>query len=99
LASHPFAHLQRRTPVVLGGDLNDVWGSLGPRYLVPAGFARCGSLLKTFPAALPMRPLDGVFVRGDLESRALHVPRSKISRQASDHLPLVADLELLGLGE
>jgi endonuclease/exonuclease/phosphatase family metal-dependent hydrolase len=97
LASQPFAHLQRRTPVVLGGDLNDVWGSLGPRYLVPAGFARCGSLLRTFPAALPMRPLDGVFVRGDLLARGLHVPRSKVSRQASDHLALVADLELVGL--
>ncbi|MEO7038257.1 MAG: endonuclease/exonuclease/phosphatase family protein [Polyangiaceae bacterium] len=98
LESHPFAHLQRRTPVVLGGDLNDVWGSLGPRYLAPAGFGRCGSLLKTFPAALPMRPLDGIFARGDLEARALHVPRTKLSRQASDHLPLVADLELVGLG-
>ncbi len=97
LASHPFAHLQRRTPIVLGGDLNDVWGSLGPRYLVPAGFARCGTPIYTFPAALPMRPLDGVFVRGDL--RALHtsVPRSKLAKQASDHLPLVVDLDLTGL--
>ncbi|HWZ88355.1 MAG TPA: endonuclease/exonuclease/phosphatase family protein, partial [Polyangiaceae bacterium] len=43
LASQPFAHLQRRTPIVLAGDLNDVWGSLGPRYLVPAGFGRAGS--------------------------------------------------------
>jgi endonuclease/exonuclease/phosphatase family metal-dependent hydrolase len=97
LASHPFAHLQRRTPIVLAGDLNDVWGSLGPRYLVPAGFGRAGSLLNTFPAALPMRPLDGVFVRGDLRARHTSVPRSKLARQASDHLPLVADLDLTGL--
>ncbi|HKO46235.1 MAG TPA: endonuclease/exonuclease/phosphatase family protein [Polyangiaceae bacterium] len=97
LASHPFAHLQRRTPVILGGDLNDVWGSLGPRYLQPAGFGRCGSLLNTFPAYLPVRPLDGVFVRGDLESRGISVPKTKLAKQASDHLPLVADLNLVGL--
>ncbi|HEX3774527.1 MAG TPA: endonuclease/exonuclease/phosphatase family protein [Polyangiaceae bacterium] len=97
LASHPFAHLQRRTPVVLGGDLNDVWGSLGLRYLEPAGFGRAGTLINTFPAALPMRPLDGVFVRGDLRSRHTSVPRTKLAKQASDHLPLVADLDLTHL--
>jgi endonuclease/exonuclease/phosphatase family metal-dependent hydrolase len=97
LASHPFAHLQRRTPVVLGGDLNDVWGSLGPRFLLPAGFGRCGSLVNTFPAYLPVRPLDGVFVRGDLEARGISVPRTKLAKQASDHLPLIADLDLVGL--
>ena len=99
LASHPFAHLQRRTPVVLGGDLNDVWGSLGPRFLEPAGFGRCGKLLNTFPAYLPVRPLDGVFVRGDLNARGISVPRTKLAKQASDHLPLIADLDLLGLEE
>lgn len=99
LASHPFAHLQRRTPVVLGGDLNDVWGSLGPRFLEPAGFGRCGTLLNTFPAYLPVRPLDGVFVRGDLNARGISVPRTKLAKQASDHLPLIADLDLLGLEE
>ncbi|HTA88512.1 MAG TPA: endonuclease/exonuclease/phosphatase family protein [Polyangiaceae bacterium] len=97
LASHPFAHLQRKTPIVLGGDLNDLWGSLGPRYLVPAGFARCGSLINTFPAALPMRPLDGVFVRGEVQARHISVPRSKLAKQASDHLPLVADLDLIAV--
>lgn len=97
LASQPFAHLQKRTPIVLGGDLNDVWGSLGPRYLVPAGFGRCGSLINTFPAYLPVRPLDGVFFRGDVEARGVSVPRTRLVKQASDHLPLVADLSLVGL--
>ena len=97
LASQPFAHLQRRTPIVLAGDLNVVWGSLGPRYLVPAGFGRAGGLLNTFPAALPMRPLDGVFVRGDLRARHTSVPHRKLAKQASDHLPLVADLDLTSL--
>jgi endonuclease/exonuclease/phosphatase family metal-dependent hydrolase len=95
LLSHPFAHLHHRTPVVLGGDLNDVWGSLGPRFLLPAGFRRAGLLRNTFPAALPIRPLDGLFVRGDLRGRTLNAPRDALTRQASDHLPLVAELDLL----
>jgi endonuclease/exonuclease/phosphatase family metal-dependent hydrolase len=94
LESHPFAHLHRRTPIVLGGDLNDVWGSLGPRFLVPTGFKRAGALTNTFPAALPLRPLDGVFVRGDLRARHAGIPLGPLARRASDHLPLVMDLDL-----
>jgi len=86
--------VHHRTPVILGGDLNDVWGSLGKRYLLPAGFSRAGKLINTFPAALPLRPLDGIFLRGDLHSRHVAVPTSRLARQASDHLPLVADLDL-----
>jgi endonuclease/exonuclease/phosphatase family metal-dependent hydrolase len=54
-------------------------------------------LLNTFPAYLPVRPLDGVFLRGDLEARGISVPKTKLAKQASDHLPLVADLNLVGL--
>lgn len=94
LECHPFARLQQRTPVVLGGDLNDLWGSLGPRFLIPAGFSRAGRLANTFPAAVPIRPLDGIFVRGDVKIRGCAPHRSALTRQASDHLPIVAELEL-----
>jgi endonuclease/exonuclease/phosphatase family metal-dependent hydrolase len=94
LESHPFARLHHRTPVVLGGDLNDVWGSLGPRFLTPAGFKRAGALANTFPAMLPVRPLDGIFLRGDVRSRHCAPIRDDLTRQASDHLPLAADLDL-----
>jgi endonuclease/exonuclease/phosphatase family metal-dependent hydrolase len=79
---------------VIGGDLNDLWGSLGPRFLAPAGFARAGRTVSTFPAALPVRPLDGLFVRGDLKSAHCECRRDALARAASDHLPLVAHLEL-----
>lgn len=95
LACHPFAGLHARTPVIVAGDLNDVWGSLGPRFLAPAGFCRAGSLSNTFPAALPLRPLDGLFVRGDVRCAECAPRRTVLTRQASDHLPLFADLELL----
>lgn len=95
LSSHPFQRLHERTPVVVGGDLNDVWGTLGPRFFTPGGFRRAGPLENTFPAAFPVRPLDALFVRGDLVvHRGAHPLRTRLSRQASDHLPLIADLSL-----
>jgi endonuclease/exonuclease/phosphatase family metal-dependent hydrolase len=94
LTSHPFGRLHHRTPIELGGDLNDLWGSLGPRFLQPAGFLRAGSIASTFPAAWPIRPLDGIFVRGDLRTHGCAPVRDTLTRSASDHLPLVADLDL-----
>jgi endonuclease/exonuclease/phosphatase family metal-dependent hydrolase len=94
LSSDPFRGLHQRTPVILGGDLNDLWGTLGPRFLAPAGFSRAGNLANTFPAALPLRPLDGLFVRGDIKPARCHTCGSRLAREASDHRPLVADFTL-----
>jgi endonuclease/exonuclease/phosphatase family metal-dependent hydrolase len=95
LASAPFQRLHERTPIVVGGDFNDVWGTLGDRFLAPRGFRRAGPRANTFPAAFPVRPLDALFVRGDLYiQRAAHPARTALTRQASDHLPLVSDLSL-----
>ncbi|HVU04257.1 MAG TPA: endonuclease/exonuclease/phosphatase family protein [Polyangiaceae bacterium] len=97
LSSGPFRGIHEHTPVVVGGDLNDVWGTLGPRFLIPSGFRRVGPLANTFPAAFPVRPLDALFVRGDLHTVEPARPRkSALTRVASDHLPLVADLSLRG---
>ncbi len=96
LSSPPFRGLHEETPVVVGGDLNDVWGTLGPDFLVPRGFRRAGPLQNTFPAALPIRPLDALFVRGNVAvQRAAHPVRTSLCRKASDHLPLVVDLSLV----
>jgi endonuclease/exonuclease/phosphatase family metal-dependent hydrolase len=96
LESEPVSRIHRSTPVVVGGDLNDLWGSLGPRFLAPAGFERAGRMTNTFPAAVPIRPLDGIFYRGDLHAHAQGCMRlvTPLTRQASDHLPLCARLEL-----
>jgi endonuclease/exonuclease/phosphatase family metal-dependent hydrolase len=93
LASHPFAAIQPRTPVVVGGDLNDVWWTLGGSFFLPAGFSGQTSPARTFPAWAPVRALDGLYVRGDLRLR--HVFRSHLreARFASDHLPLFAEME------
>jgi len=94
LASHPFASFLSRTPILLGGDFNDIWGTLGRRLLAPAGFRRVGKIAYTYPAFLPVRPLDGLHLRGDIEARRCFRSRMKLAREASDHLPLVADLHL-----
>jgi endonuclease/exonuclease/phosphatase family metal-dependent hydrolase len=94
LGSPPLRHLHHPTPVVVGGDLNDVWGSLGPRFLAPAGFVRAGRATNTFPAAVPIRPLDGIFVRGHVRAHGCGPLKNPLTRQASDHLPLCAELEL-----
>jgi endonuclease/exonuclease/phosphatase family metal-dependent hydrolase len=93
MRAESLANLRRRAPLVVGGDFNDVWGALGRRTLIPAGFVSAGPSLPTFPAVMPLRPLDRVFYRGDL--RAVHalVGRTEIARRSSDHLPVVVDFE------
>ncbi len=94
LACEPFRGVHQTTPIIIAGDLNDLWGSLGPRYLEPAGFTRAGKRVNTFPAYMPLRPLDGIFVRGEGIEKSGAAGRGKFARVASDHLPLVADLKL-----
>lgn len=94
LAAHPFAGLHERTPILVGGDFNDVWGRLGPELLAPAGFRAASRRFATFPAYAPVRALDGIYVRGDLALRDLRAAKTGKARTASDHLPLVAELEL-----
>ena len=91
LKHHLLADAQRQTPVVVGGDFNDVWGSLGRRVLEPEGFHLAGRMLRTFPAMLPMRPLDRIYFRGPLEVHHTFACRTSLAHQASDHLPLVAE--------
>jgi endonuclease/exonuclease/phosphatase family metal-dependent hydrolase len=91
----PLRHLHQSTPTIGGGDLNDLWGSLGARHLAPHGFERAGARANTFPSALPIRPLDALFFRGSLRLAHYEVARSKLTRSCSDHLPIYADFVLL----
>jgi endonuclease/exonuclease/phosphatase family metal-dependent hydrolase len=93
LDSHPFSSLHHDTPVVVGGDLNDVYGGLG-ELLAPAGFRGIKRRPLTFPAWGPMRALDAIFVRGSVDFMKLSRCESLLARQASDHRPLVADVRL-----
>jgi endonuclease/exonuclease/phosphatase family metal-dependent hydrolase len=93
LDCHPFAHLHHDTPVVVGGDFNDVYGGLG-ELLVPSGFRGIERRPLTFPAWGPMRALDAIFVRGHVDFMQLSRCDSDLARRASDHRPLVAEVRL-----
>ena len=93
LRSPQFTRLHAKTPIILAGDLNDVWGTIGPRQLGPVGF-QSGGRLRTFPSYAPLRALDGIHVRGTISLVDVRASRLALAREASDHLPLVAELQL-----
>jgi endonuclease/exonuclease/phosphatase family metal-dependent hydrolase len=98
LASDALQHTRPPTGVIVAGDYNDVWGTLGRRLLEPAGFKAACFRRKTFPAVLPIRSLDRVYYRGALEVRHSFASHTAVARQASDHLPLVVDFLLSTVG-
>jgi endonuclease/exonuclease/phosphatase family metal-dependent hydrolase len=89
-----------RRPCVLCGDLNAVAGASSTyrrlaAHLTDAQRALQGHRPKaTFPARLPVLRLDHVFVSKEIGVRGVTVPYDVRSRRASDHLPLIVDLEL-----
>jgi endonuclease/exonuclease/phosphatase family metal-dependent hydrolase len=54
--------------------------------------------LSTFTSMRPFARLDHIFVSAALEPQAVSVPRSALTRVASDHLPLIADLVAVTAG-
>jgi endonuclease/exonuclease/phosphatase family metal-dependent hydrolase len=95
LDSHPFVRLHHGTPIIVAGDFNDLWGTLGKKLLEPAGFSGQQRPIRTFPAYAPVRALDAVYVRGEIRLRNVFRSHLRLARQASDHLPLFAEIELL----
>ncbi len=87
-------HTHASTPVIAAGDFNDFWGRLGRRTLEPVGFKPAALRVKTFPAFMPMRSLDRIYYRGNLRLDHSFASRTLAARQASDHLPLVADFHI-----
>jgi endonuclease/exonuclease/phosphatase family metal-dependent hydrolase len=84
---------RKRTPLIIAGDYNDVWGSLGRGVMLRTGFACASGMIRTFPAAMPLRSLDRVFYRGDLRPLRAFAGHTDVARRASDHLPLIVEFE------
>jgi endonuclease/exonuclease/phosphatase family metal-dependent hydrolase len=91
---------EMRRPRLLCGDLNAVpQGSTTYRrlasHLRDAQRVLAGHRPRaTFPSWLPVLRLDHVFVSEDVDVLRVNVPWNGRSRRASDHLPLIIDLEL-----
>lgn len=84
---------------VLCGDLNAIpnattYRRFASRMRDVQRLARGHRPAPTFPSALPFLRLDHVFVSDHVRVRGVEVPRDARARRASDHLPLIVDLEL-----
>jgi endonuclease/exonuclease/phosphatase family metal-dependent hydrolase len=51
---------------------------------------------RTYPGIFPILHLDHIYYQNDVEVLHVHLPRTRRTLIASDHLPLVADLRLKG---
>ncbi|MEX0617365.1 MAG: endonuclease/exonuclease/phosphatase family protein [Pseudohongiellaceae bacterium] len=86
-------------PCILCGDLN--LSPFSPVYrLLSRGLKDVQKSLRghlpraTFSSRFPSARLDHVFVDGAMSVSKIITPNTELVRQASDHLPLVVDLEL-----
>jgi endonuclease/exonuclease/phosphatase family metal-dependent hydrolase len=96
-----FSSLSPDHPCIVAGDFNDWWTRIAPMFTEILGF-QCATnrargyqnALLTYPSFSPASGLDKIFVRGGLNVLKRRPCRMSISRVASDHLPVIADLEL-----
>jgi endonuclease/exonuclease/phosphatase family metal-dependent hydrolase len=82
----------RSTQFVVLGDFND-W--LPGRSVVHVLDHRLGRQPRprSFPVSLPVAPLDRIWVHPRHSLKRISVHRTATARRASDHLPVVADIE------
>ena len=83
---------------VILGDFND-WLPLSPvvRLLSRSLGQHIGAVrrLPTFPSRLPVLALDRILVNDLVHPLALQVAATHLARTASDHRPLIADVEII----
>lgn len=97
LLSHPLFVSTSDHPTLMSGDFNDWRNTLGRTLLVPHGLTQATSppgKFRSFPAALPVISLDKLFYSDDIEIESTQLVKTKQTRQASDHLPLVVNFSL-----
>ncbi len=83
---------------LVGGDFNDWRSQLVPFLTQGMNFrsatdSSTGRPLLTYPSFFPRGPLDRIYFRGPLVLDSAYRCRQRLSRVASDHLPIVADFE------
>lgn len=101
MRSPEFKNVNRRTACLLGGDFND-WRSLVDPILKDSlGFRSAtdrksgiSKSIRTYPSFAPRGGLDRLYYRGPLRELSSWACRLRVSRVASDHLPVIVELEL-----
>jgi len=92
-----YLHRRPEQPTILIGDLNEwrPWGGMAfARRIVGKPFA--GPAKASFPAARPFLPLDRVMCTPPARVSSLRTLSSNAIVETSDHLPLIAEVELPG---
>jgi endonuclease/exonuclease/phosphatase family metal-dependent hydrolase len=98
LLQHLFEDARPDQPLVIAGDWNE-WGSRLVRAVTQEfGFhlarsAERASGERTFPSRRPLVALDKILYRDPVRCHAVACVLSEVTRVASDHQPLVVDLE------
>jgi endonuclease/exonuclease/phosphatase family metal-dependent hydrolase len=92
-------HPECTAPSVLCGDFNAIPGSSVYRSAMKGMRDTQRMILgqrarPTFPSRWPLLRLDYILVSSDLRCEAVRVINSRLACMASDHLPLVADVEV-----
>lgn len=90
----------RSEPVIVVGDVNDWRNKLVRGPVRKAGYRCITGDAKdpgppTFPSRAPLGAIDKMFVAGPVRVHRVHVSRLALARVASDHLPVIADLEIV----
>jgi len=90
---------QEATPIIFAGDLNDwrleLHKEIESRTHLREAFAeRHYRLARTFPSVFPVMPLDRIYAKG-LQTVSAEVLHGKPWSKLSDHLPLMAEFELI----
>ncbi len=99
--AHLFQHeLFRRSahlPTLIAGDFNDWRNTLAHGPFAEHGYHHATappSRFRSFPAYMPVASLDKAFFKGAVRVRHIRLVHSRLTRSASDHLPLVIDFHL-----
>jgi endonuclease/exonuclease/phosphatase family metal-dependent hydrolase len=96
LAAYIQTNVPKSVPLVVAGDFND-WGEKLDGPMKGCGLHRAtspdGRRPLTYPSRVPVFSLDRVYTRG-LRCVSTFVPRGNAWARMSDHLPLVAELDL-----
>jgi endonuclease/exonuclease/phosphatase family metal-dependent hydrolase len=78
---------------VLAGDINE-WRPRSAALRELARLFDTRSRARTFPANAPVLALDRVFITPATVAVRIRVDKSRVARRASDHLPLVCELDI-----
>lgn len=98
--SHEFTELDPRAACLVAGDFNDWRALVRPIFTEILGFESASRRrnrtrdIATYPSFSPSGALDKIYFRGPVRLHHCYRCRMRVSKVASDHLPLIADFEL-----